>query len=82
VLFRSICTTDFSEAAGEAITFVKGLKGVDEVLLVNVSPKGKSLDEAIARLNAIRDDLAGAGLKASVHALEGSAAEEITKIAQ
>ncbi len=79
---RVVCTTDFSEAAGEAVSFVRGLKGVDEVLLVNVASKGDGLGEGIAKLNALRDELAGAGQKASVHALEGKAAEEIVKIAQ
>ena len=44
--------------------------------------KGKQIDEASARLNSIREELADRGADVTVHVLEGDPAKEILDIAK
>jgi nucleotide-binding universal stress UspA family protein len=47
-----------------------------------VIPKGKEIDEAAKKLNALRDELAAPGRKITVHVLEGKAANEVISLAE
>jgi nucleotide-binding universal stress UspA family protein len=74
--------TDFSASAGEAISLVKGLQFPEKIALANVISKGKEIDEAGARLNSIRRELADKGADVTVHVLEGDPAKEIIDLAK
>jgi nucleotide-binding universal stress UspA family protein len=85
---KVLCPTDFSNPAAEAIGFVKGIEGVEEILLQHVIFRGETWKEidanreaAIEKLNAIRDELEKAGLKTKVYASVGSPAQEISNLA-
>jgi len=79
---RILVTTDFSEAAEDAIALVKSLEGVSEMYLTHVISKGKEIDEPARRLNLLREELASPGRKVTVHVLEGHAANEIIRLAE
>lgn len=84
IFSKVIITSDFSEAAGEAISRAKELVGVREILLVHVIAKEKDFDEAATRLNLLREELelAGPGRNITVHVLQGHPAEEILALAK
>lgn len=82
IFSRLLVTTDFSPAAQEAVSLVKGLQGIFEVLLVHVITKGEDFNEGAKKLNLMRDELAGLSLKVTVHILEGNPAEEILNLAK
>lgn len=82
IFSRLLVTTDFSPAAKDAITLVKGLQGVFEILLVHVISKGEDFNEAAKLLNLMREELTEIGRNVTVHVLEGNPAEEILKLAR
>jgi nucleotide-binding universal stress UspA family protein len=77
IFSRLLVTTDFSPAAQEAVSLVKSLEGIFEILLVHVITKGEDFNKAAQKLNLMRDELAGSGSKITVHILEGDPAEEV-----
>jgi len=79
---RVLLTTDFSSSASDALSVVKGLKGVSEVALAHVVSKGGDVQEAVKRLSAIRNEVEEAGIKASVHVPEGKPSQEIVSLAE
>ncbi len=79
---RVLLTTDFSPAAQRAISAVKDLTGVREILLVHVISKEDDFDEAAKRLNLLREELAGQDRKITVHVLMGHSAQEILSLAK
>ncbi|MCK9440862.1 MAG: universal stress protein [Methanothrix sp.] len=79
---KVMLTSDFSEAAEQAISAAKDLPGVREILLVHVIAKDDDFNEAAKRLNLLREELAGQGRKITVHVLEGHFAEEILALAK
>jgi nucleotide-binding universal stress UspA family protein len=84
IFSKVIVTTDFSPAAGEAISRAKDLVRVREILLVHVIAKEDDFDEAATRLNLLREELelAGPGREITVHVLQGHPAEEILALAK
>ena len=82
IFSRLLVTTDFSPAAQEAVSLVKGLQGIFEILLVHVITKGEDFNESAKKLNIMREELAGSGLKVTVHILEGDPAEQILDLAR
>jgi nucleotide-binding universal stress UspA family protein len=77
--------TDFSEAGKAAINRIKDYKLTNNVKLINVVAKGESAQEvemrvkdAQAKLDAIRDDLAKAGIGATAEVLTADAGKERT----
>ncbi len=82
IFSRLLLTTDFSPAAQEAVSLVKGLQGIFDVLLVHVITKGEDFNTAAEKLNQMREELAGSGLKVTVHILEGDPAEQILNLAR
>jgi nucleotide-binding universal stress UspA family protein len=82
IFSRVLITTDFSEAAVDAIALAKSLEGMQEVLLAHVISRGKEIEEPAKKLNLLRDELAAPGRKITVHVLEGNAANEILSLAE
>jgi len=82
IFSRVLITTDFSEAAGDAVALAKSLEGMQEVLLAHVIAKGKEIDEPAKKLNLLRDELEAPGRRITVHVLEGNAANEILSLAE
>jgi len=85
---KVLCPTDFSGPSDEAISFVKGIKGVREAVLFHVVSSGESQEhvdaktkEATGKLNAVKEEFEKAGIKTSVRIGVGSPAEEIIKAA-
>lgn len=82
IFSRVMLTTDFSLAGGEAAARAKELSGVLEILLVNVIERDDDFDEAAARLNRLREELAAPGRKVTVHVLQGRPSQEILALAR
>ncbi|MCU0638137.1 MAG: universal stress protein [Methanothrix sp.] len=87
IFSRVMVTTDFSPAAEPAISAARRLAGVreagvSEMMLVHVLGKEEDFDEAAKKLNLLREELAGAGRKITVHVLQGRPAEEILALAK
>ncbi|MDM7911498.1 MAG: universal stress protein [Methanotrichaceae archaeon] len=81
IFSRVLVTTDFSEAAAEVLSFVKGMDNIRECALVHVVSRDEDEGEAMAKLNGIRDDFAAAGRKVTAHILEGNPSKEIISLA-
>ncbi len=81
IFSRALVTTDFSEAAVDVLSFIKGMDDIQEYVLVHVVSRVEDKAEATAKLNQIRDDFAAAGRKAIAHILEGNPSKEIISLA-
>jgi nucleotide-binding universal stress UspA family protein len=81
IFSRVLLTTDFSRAGQEAISAIKNLKGIREILLAHVISKEEEFDEAAKKLNLLREELKGLSGKITVHVLMGHAAQEILSLA-
>jgi nucleotide-binding universal stress UspA family protein len=86
---RVLCPTDLSEPAAEAISFIKGIKGVEEILLQHVVYSGETwkeveghVDGANNNLDAMAKEIVKSGPKVKVHVSVGSPAEEICDLAK
>ncbi len=82
IFSRLMVTTDFSPAAEDAISLVKGLQGIAEILLVHVISRGEDFEEAAKKLNLMREELEMPGRKITVHVLEGHPADQILNLAR
>lgn len=81
--------TDLSEPASEAISFIKGIQGVEEILLQHVVYSGETwkeiedhVDEATKALNALGKEIEEDGPKARIRVSVGSPVEEISELAK
>ncbi|OPY54291.1 MAG: Universal stress protein [Methanosaeta sp. PtaU1.Bin112] len=81
IFSRVLITSDFSPAGLEAISAIKNLKGIREILLAHVISKEEEFDEAAKKLNLLREELKGLSGKITVHVLMGHAAQEILSLA-
>jgi nucleotide-binding universal stress UspA family protein len=88
IFSRVLFPTDFSEPAQKALSSIKDIEGLGEVHLLHVVTKGETreeiestVDEAKKRLEAIKTDLASAGLTVKVHIRLGRPAVEIISLA-
>ncbi|NYT01243.1 MAG: universal stress protein [Methanosarcinales archaeon] len=86
---RVLCPTDFSGPSEEAISFVKGLREVDQIILQHVISRGETSEEidahyqdATLKLNAIKEELERGGHEVSSHISVGSSAEKIISLAE
>ena len=86
---KVLCPTDFSGPSDEAISFIKGMKGIREAVLFHVVSSGESqahvdakTKEAMEKLNAIKAEFENVGVQASVKVAVGSPAEEIIAAAE
>lgn len=90
VLFSKVlCTTDFSKASEAAVSKVKTLEGVKEVVLMHVVTKGESeeaieadITEATKKLHKVAEDLSRPGLTVKVSVDTGHAATKISQAAE
>ncbi|VVB88084.1 Universal stress protein [uncultured archaeon] len=89
IFSKVLYPTDFSEPAEDALSFVKDLKGVEEIGLVHVVTKGETEEEietnvreAKKKLEVIKDKLDGADFKVKDYVRVGSPAEEICSVAE
>ncbi|NYT02691.1 MAG: universal stress protein [Methanosarcinales archaeon] len=88
ILSRVVLTTDFSPAAGAALESLKTLPGPGEVALVHVVSRGETEEEiegrmveAAKKLQDLRRELEGPGIRATVHVDSGNPAERIVALA-
>ena len=86
---KVLCPTDLSRPAEYAIAFIKGILGVEEIVLQHVVSRGETwkeieaqTEEITKRLDIIREGLEMAGLKAKVYASAGNPSEEIIALAE
>jgi nucleotide-binding universal stress UspA family protein len=86
---RVLYPTDFSEPAAEALSLVKSLEGIEDVVLVHAITKGETeeeieanVEEAKKKLEGIKKELSNAGFKVKDHVRVGSPVEEICSIAE
>jgi len=87
--FRVLCPTDLSEPAAAAISFIKGSKRVEEILLQHVVYSGETwkeieghVEEANKILNAMANEIEKSGPRVKVHISTGNPAEEICDFAK
>lgn len=80
---------DFSGPAGAALSFVKNLEGVEDIVLVHVVDRGETQEEIEAnvreakkKLEDIKEDLGKAGLRVKVYVRAGSPPDEINSVAE
>lgn len=85
---KVLIPTDFSAPAGEALRFVKGTAGIDEIILLNVVHAEKNdsglperIKNATMNIGVIRDELARSGFKVKEHVRVGYPPDEINILA-
>jgi nucleotide-binding universal stress UspA family protein len=86
---KVLIPTDFSEFAGKTISFVKNIKEIKEIDLLNVVSKGETEEEIEENVNAaknrlgdIKEELGRAGFIVKDHVRVGNIPEEIISIAE
>ncbi len=89
IFSKVLYPTDFSKPAESAFSFVKGLKGIEEIVLVHVVGVGETkeeievgVEEAKKRLEALREELTTKGITSRLHVHVGDAPEEINRVAE
>ncbi|CAG0989924.1 MAG: universal stress protein [Candidatus Methanoperedens nitroreducens] len=89
IFSKVLLPTDFSEFAGETISFIKNIKEIKDIDLLNVVSKGETeeeieenVNEAKKRLGDIRDELGRAGFMVKDHVRVGNVPEEIISTAE
>src|SRR3989304_1463468 len=89
IFSKVLLPTDFSEPAGKAISFIKDIKGIEEIVLLNVVNKGETKEEieenvkkAKENLGDIKGELGEAGFKVKDHVRVGNPPEEIISTAE
>ncbi len=82
---KVLCPIDFSEAGMAALNVIKAGKIADEVVLLHVVTRAENEDELQAetqmaekKLTAIKEELASAGIKATVQVLKAHRGEDRT----
>ena len=81
--------TDFSEPVGDALSFVKNLEGIEEIVLVHVVDRGETQEEikvnvqdAKKKLKDTAAELGRAGMKVKVDVRAGSPPDEINSVTE
>jgi nucleotide-binding universal stress UspA family protein len=89
IFSKVLLPTDFSEPAGQAISTVKDIKGVEDLVLLNVVSKGETeeeieenVNEASKKLNDIKEEIGEAGFNVKCHVRVGNPIEEIITTAE
>ncbi|PWB49393.1 MAG: universal stress protein [Candidatus Methanoperedenaceae archaeon] len=89
IFSKVLIPTDFSEFAVETISFVKNIKDIKEIDLLNVVSKGETeeeieenVNEAKKSLDDIKGDLGRAGFMVKDHVRVGNIPEEIISTAE
>lgn len=87
IFSRVLCPTDFSEPAEGALSFIKNLKGVQEIVLIHVVTKGGTIEEIDANVAEAKKKLEEikemfSGHKVENHIRLGHPAEAISSLAE
>jgi len=89
IFSKVLLPTDFSEPAGKTISFMKEIKDIQEMVLLNVVSKGETMEEieenvneAKSKLGDIKGELGRAGLIVKDHVRVGNLPEEIISTAE
>lgn len=89
IFSKVLYPTDFSEPAGRALSFVKTLKGIEEIGLMHVVTKGETeeeieanVQEAKKNLEDIKRELSRADFKVKDYVRVGNPAGEICSVAE
>ncbi len=89
IFSKVLLPTDFSEPAGKTISFMKEIKDIQEMVLLNVVNKGETneeieenVNEARRKLGDIKDELGRAGFMVKEHVRVGNLPEEIISTAE
>lgn len=84
---KVLCPTDFSEPAEQALSFIKNMSGIQEIILAHVVTKGDTMEEIDAnvaeakkKLEEIKDKFTG--YKVENHVRVGHPVEEICYLAE
>jgi len=88
IFSKVLLPTDFSEPAGKTTSFMKEIKNIQEIVLLNVVNKGETteeieenVNEAKSKLGDIKSELAQAGFVVKDHVRVGNLPEEIISTA-
>jgi len=88
IFSKVLLPTDFSEPAGKTTSFMKEIKNIQEIVLLNVVNKGETseeieenVNEAKSKLGNIKSELAQAGFAVKDHVRVGNLPEEIISTA-
>ena len=89
VFEKVLFPTDFSQPAEAALSFLKSLEGVDQVVLLSVVSKGETQEEIDAnasaaqeKMDAAVEDLVKAGKNVKALVVVGNPVDEIKKVAE
>lgn len=89
IFSKVLLPTDFSGHAGEAISLLKDMKGIEEMVLLNVVNRGETeeeiegnVKEAKKKLGDLRKELALTGFSVKDHVRVGNPPEEIISTAE
>jgi len=89
IFSKVLLPTDFSEPAGQAISTIKDIKGIEDLVLLNVVSKGETeeeieenVNEANKKLDDIKEKLGETGFNVKCHVRVGNPIEEIISTAK
>jgi len=89
IFSKVLLPTDFSEFAGKTISFIKNIKDIKEIDLLNVVSKGETEEEIEENVNEaknilgdIKEELGRAGFMVKEHVRVGNIPEEIISTAE
>jgi nucleotide-binding universal stress UspA family protein len=89
IFSKVLVPLDFSEPAGKLVSFISKVKGIDEIVLLNVIEKGKTdaetegyVEDSRKRLEGIRGGLVRLGYKVVHHVRVGYPPDEIVSVAE
>jgi len=88
IFSRVLFPTDFSQPSEVALSFLKNLQGIGELILLNVVSKGETEEEinafvaaATNKVNEIAEELVKGGIKVTPKVTVGNPVEEIRSLA-
>jgi nucleotide-binding universal stress UspA family protein len=86
---KVLAPTDFSKPAGDVISLVKTIPGINEVILLHVVNRAESqtgiegsVTEAQSRLETIKKEFTGAGVEVKLHVRVGDPTEMILSLSE
>ena len=86
---RVLVPTDFSESASDAVSFIKTIPGINEIILLHVVNRVESkseieaaVQEAQTRLADMKKDLTGSGISVNLHVRVGDPTEMTLSVAK
>jgi nucleotide-binding universal stress UspA family protein len=89
IFSKVLVPTDFSQPEEAAISFIKSISGISELVLLHVVSKGEtqteidaSLKNATEMLDGIKQELSKEGLKVTTRVVTGNPVEQIRALAE